>query len=197
MGKPKKSRQRQQSVETVCNVCGFTWWKGIPQESAAHRREHRRRMACLEPQPLRKIIAARKSQETELGHFSFNNALVTTCSPVWKHKQMYERAKAFKREFDYDVIQWDTPRECDPNAHGFLFTDDAGSIVGACAFRNRVDENKNQWGLQWVWICPKERRKGHLSKRWKMFRKWFGGFRVEPPVSKAMEAFLIKQEDES
>jgi hypothetical protein len=107
---------------------------------------------------------------------------------------MYLRAGAFRREFHYDFIQWGDPED-DPDAQGFLFANEAGSILGACAFRRREHDGKSWWGLQWIWICPLARRKGMLTERWLEFRKRFGDFRVEGPVSPAMEHFVVKQGD--
>jgi len=39
---------------------------------------------------------------------------------------MYERARAFRREFGYDFIQWGSPRDDDHYGCGFLFNDDIG-----------------------------------------------------------------------
>ena len=108
------------------------------------------------------------------------------------HKHMVQRARRFKRELGYDFVQWGYP-ERDPRARGFLFNDDTGTfgngaVVGACAFRWRGTE----WGLQFIWITPKARRKGVLSRRWGRFREQFGEFVIEPPLSASMEAFAEK-----
>ncbi len=97
----------------------------------------------------------------------------------------------------YDFVQWKSPKgDTDPYVHGYLFANEAGMIVGACSFRYRKSKSeKTYWALDWVWICPKERGKGHLSKRWQQFRKQFRNFFVTPPVSEDMKAFLKGKEE--
>lgn len=177
-------RRRPEPVETVCPDCGLTYRRGDPESSECHRREHRKRMRYLNPQPDVRILEARQSDP--------DPELVTSLSPPWKHREMYDRAYAFKREFRYDFVQWQSRKgDDDRQAHGYLITDDAGAIVGACTFRWR----ESRWGLQWVWISPLHRRQGHLGRRWQDFRKRFGDFQVESPVSEAMRAFLARKGD--
>lgn len=177
-------RRQPPLMRVTCPGCNYTYFRGDPESSADHRREHKHRMTYLDPQPHAQLLLARQS-ETE-------PELVTTASPTWKHKEMYVRAHAFKREFGYDFVQWESARgDRDPDAHGVLLSDDAGAIVGACAFRWRQDK----WGLQWIWICPKQRRQGWLTRRWACLRERFGDFQVEAPVSEAMQAFLKKRGD--
>jgi len=185
-----KYRDRPDPVRTICPDCEYEWFKGDPESSGRHRKEHKIRMYYLHPETLPSFIQEMSvSEEPEL---------VTASSPRWKHHEMYIRAKAFRREFSFDFVQWKSPIDNDPNVHGFLFSNAAGAIVGACAFRERTgNDGTKQWGLQWVWICPKERRNGHLSSRWKMFRERFGNFIVESPVSHAMQGFLQKHGDSS
>ncbi|MDB5128341.1 hypothetical protein [Mucilaginibacter sp.] len=187
---PKYKPQRA-PVEVSCPGCGHNYHKGDPESSMLHRKEHKKRMTWLQPQALPAMLLER----AEKGPFA---ELVTCDSPAWKHSEMYNRALAFKREFHYDFTQWKSPnsgRE-DPDVQGYLFTGEFGEIIGACAFRNRSDDPEIQkWGLQWIWLCPRERRKGHLEQRWRMFRQRFGNFLVEPPVSEAMQGFLKKQGD--
>jgi hypothetical protein len=182
-----KYRSRRESERTICKECGVEWRKGDPDSSYHHRKEHKRRMKYLNPQPHLKVIEDRKHNPTP--------ELVRYGSPTWKHKEMYLRALAFKREFHYDFIQWKSPKgDSDPYVYGYLFTNEAGMIVGACSFRFRKSESqKNYWALDWVWVCPKERCKGHLSKRWSQFRIQFGDFFVTNPVSDNMKAFLEKR----
>jgi hypothetical protein len=112
------------------------------------------------------------------------------------------RAATFQREFCYDFVQWDGPHqiESDPRARGFLFNDDSGvfghgAIVGACAFRWREHtDHPPCWAMQWIWIAPKARRRGILSRRWDAFRARFGKFVIEPPLSEAMQAFAAKHD---
>ena len=96
-------------------------------------------------------------------------------------------------------MQWGSPEgDDDPKVHGFLFNDGSevfghGAIAGTCAFRWREWKNRPpSWGLQWIWVAPKARRHGILSRRWPMLRARFGAFVIEPPLSAAMAAFAAK-----
>jgi hypothetical protein len=183
-----RHREERRPVQTTCAECGATWWKGDPESSFSHRREHKKRMALLDPQPSALMLAA-ISDGNDPEH-------VDRWSPEWKHKEMYARAVAFKREFRYDFVQWDR-NESDPTCHGFLFSLPDGRIVGACAFRMRSFEGDlSAYGLQWIWIAPAHRRRGVLRERWANLRERFGDFYVEPPVSQAMQDFLASVGDE-
>ncbi|WJS98200.1 GNAT family N-acetyltransferase [Novosphingobium humi] len=181
-----KHRVVKAPVAVKC-ACGLTWYRGDPESSLAHRKEHKRRMVYLDPQPHAQVL-----KERAVGLFDEH---VDRMSPLWRNKEMYSRALAFKREEGYDFLQWST-RETDQNTHGFLFADDDGRIVGACAFRYRIYENAlSRWGLQWVWIAQPHRRRGVLASRWATLRERFGDFDVETPVSDGMSAFLDKMGD--
>lgn len=102
-------------------------------------------------------------------------------------KAVYQCALYFRREFNYDFVQFgvqDTSDYC-----AFLFIDKhlyEPTVVGACCFI-RVPSG---WHLDWVWMHPYQRGKGRLSEAWPYFRKWFGDFTLEHPLSPAMQAFL-------
>lgn len=186
-----KFRRQGDPLPVTCAECGLQWYKGDSDSSANHRKEHKRRMHYLEPKPSKQMLEDRQIVD--------DPELVKTTSATWKHKEMYIRAVAFKREFGYDFVQWQSEKgDKDPYVQGFLFTDEPGAIVGACSFRrdDKMDNN-DFWVLDWVWICPKERRKGHLAKRWERLRKRFGNFRLTFPVSDDMKTFLAKHRDSS
>ncbi|ERM80427.1 hypothetical protein P872_21855 [Rhodonellum psychrophilum GCM71 = DSM 17998] len=162
-----KYRKRPQIRRVVCDDCGFECQKGDPESSFLHRKEHKRRLSWLKPDPLPIMLLELQKDRIEAEHVSF----ISSC---WKHKEMYNRALAFKREFHNNFVQWSHNGKEDIDAHGFLFTGDKGEIVGACAFRNRTKDGQHQrWGLLWIWFCPNERRNGHLAKRWRMLRLRF------------------------
>jgi hypothetical protein len=187
--KAPKYRQARSPVKTICPDCGDTWYRGDPDSSAAHRREHKQRLHVLDPKPLADMLSARLSMN--------DPELVRSTSPKWKHFEMYERARAFRREEGYDFVQWNShDGDDDPHVHGFLMSDAEGRILGAISFRWREPRDEPAfWGLQWVWIAPKMRRRGILSSRWAVFRERFGDFVVESPVSETMQAFLSKHGD--
>lgn len=183
---PKYGRQSE-PIRTTCDICGVEWRKGDPDSSASHRKEHKKRLLYLDPEPVKEMII-------ELGA-SNEPELVTSMSPAWKHREIYLRAVAFRREFHYDFVQWQSPKGIsDQHAHGYLFVNDSNVIVGACSFRYQISKsNQKYWALDWVWISPNERRKGHLNKRWEYFRKKFGDFLVSYPVSDQMKSFLERK----
>ena len=170
-----------QSVE--CPGCGLTYMKGSPTDEREHRRAHRRWSVVNDPKPHRRLIDA-LVRDTDA-------CWVGADAPGWKRKEVYERARLFRREFGYDFLQWSI--EDDPDAIGFLFSDGIGRIIGACAFRPQLGNADRPWRLDWIWLCPDARRSGSLRREWQRFRQRFGDFDVEPPLSEAMKAFLIKQ----
>jgi hypothetical protein len=181
-------RKAAQLIHTHCPQCGQEWYKGDPESSANHRTQHKLILSYSEPKPIPELLEERKSNP--------DAELVTNSSPAWKQREIYLRARAFKREFRYDFIQWhDIKGDDDPDVHGFLFANEAGAVVGACAFRKQDNPEAKLWRLDWVWVCPKERRNGHLALRWPMFKERFGDFYIEHPVSDDMVAFAHKQGD--
>lgn len=121
---------------------------------------------------------------------------VSWTSPLWQQRQVFLRARAFKREFNYSTIQWAEDGETDNWADAYLFTNEESRIVGVVVFRYRQYQDAPKgWALQWVWFAPAFRRQGYLSKYWPQLRQRYLDFHVEPPVSDAMKAFLVKRGD--
>jgi GNAT superfamily N-acetyltransferase len=185
-----KYRRQPEPKGTICSECGVEWYRGDPDSSASHRREHQSRMRYLDPQPSPQMLAARLTDD-DAEH-------VDSESAVWKHEEVYARALAFKREKRYDFVQWTKSGDTDPEAHAYLFTSKSGVIVGACAFRLRSFEGlaEKRYGLQWIWVAPQYRRQGFLRQRWKRLRERHGDFWIEPPVSEDMRSFLAAMGDE-
>ncbi len=101
----------------------------------------------------------------------------------------------FRREFDYDFPGYEAYG--DNNRRDRIFVLTQGSyervVVGVIVFRWREYTNApHQLVLSWLWIHPFLRRKGILTSYWPIFRKLYGKFRIEQPLSKAMRAFLQK-----
>jgi hypothetical protein len=96
----------------------------------------------------------------------------------------------YKRQFDrYDDEGKDLTYLWGEPAEGRV------AIYGACCFRFRQYQKTSSYAMQWIWIHPYARRKGHLSAAWPYFRKRFGAFIVERPYSGEMEVFLDKRKD--
>jgi hypothetical protein len=159
--------------------------KGSRTDELSHRSYHQQRFSIIEPKPHRRF--------SEALNRDLNAAWVDEKSPKWKRKEVYDRALEFKRDLGYDFAQWQTEARHDPDAIGFLFSDERGRIVGACAFRPQHGANERPWRLDWIWICPEARRLGQLDRQWDRFRQRFGVFDIEPPISDAMQAFLRKR----
>lgn len=184
---PKYRRRSGPSYRT-CGECGTSYMHGDPESSAYHRKAHARVTRITKPSPSPRMIERQESIE--------DAEVVRQYAPKWMHREMYERAFAFKREMHYDFVQWsENGREDDPDARGHLFVDDGGTIHGACAFRIRRHDGGERWALQWVWVRPDARRSGILSARWNDLRRRYGDFHVEEPVSEAMQAFLACRGD--
>lgn len=178
-----KYRTPRKPVEAVCEGCGYRWQRGDPDSSAAHRREHARRMPFLDPSPDPNMLAARLAEA--------DPELVDWRSPQWKQDAMDDRAQLFRQETHYSFVGWGAKAEQDTKAKGYLLTREDGAIVGACAFRWREYRDAPEaWALQWVWVCPSARRQGVLRSRWPKFRELYGDFAIEEPVSSDMQAFV-------
>jgi len=181
---PKYRRTPEPRMRT-CEVCGTSYMHGDPDSSASHRKAHRRVTHVTSPTALPQMVAHLATTD--------GSGLVQAGSPAWMHREIYERAFAFKREMGYDFVQWASPkRDDDPDVRGHLMTDADGVIHGACAFRLRRNDDGDRWGLQWIWIRPDARRSGLLSERWADYRERYADFHVEGPVSKAMRQFLSR-----
>jgi hypothetical protein len=127
-----------------------------------------------------------------------NPIRVTIKSPKSYRQAVYRIADFFRREFQYDFVQYGVDgEENDPNHVAFLWVHREGEkvseefkvpCIGACCFRLR----ESDYALQWAWIHPYRRRQGLLESALPELKEEFGEFYVEPPLSKAMKAFLKK-----
>ncbi|WP_155741419.1 hypothetical protein [Burkholderia territorii] len=119
-------------------------------------------------------------------------------------------ARYFKREGHFDHMQFEADEAvADPDFvryEAWLFhvpawdlaTEDQGTprrMIGACCFRWREwSDLEPGWSLDWIWLHPFERDRGHLSKAWPVFEARYGAsFHVATPLSLAMQAFLIRR----
>ena len=122
-----KYRKRPETQSVTCPDCGMLYVKGLRTDEQAHRSFHRKRFAIIDPKPNRQFADALSRD--------LDASWVDASSPKWKRKAVYDRALEFKRELGYDFVQWEIDPDHDGEAVGFLFSDDADRIVGACAFR--------------------------------------------------------------
>lgn len=132
-----------------------------------------------------------------LGPIPDNPVAVTHKSPKQLRKCVYEIARMFRREFDYDFVQYGYKGDdYDPDCVAYLWhapdnkdlTLRRRSACGVACFRLRETGH----ALQWIWLHPFLRNKGVLSLAWPTFVDRHPEFDVEWPMSKAMKAFLAK-----
>lgn len=119
--------------------------------------------------------------------------VVTMRSPLPYRRAVYELAVCFRREFEYDFVQYGYEgKEDDPDARAFLWIEPIDDIaIGGCCFRWRDwSDAPPGWALQWIWLHPYRRGHGLLTKAWPIFKKHFGEFVVERPLSYGMQSFL-------
>ncbi|WP_372922417.1 hypothetical protein [Roseovarius sp.] len=171
----------REQVRKTCEACGETYMQGLKGEEDRHAIEHRKVLEPLEPRPSR---AWRRYVEEDP-----DAIWVDANSPNWMHVAITRRARAFKREFGYDFVQWSGASHANPGAVAFAFLDEECRLIGGCAFRLGGGKNgRNK--LDWIWFCPSARRQGHLTRAWPRLVDRMGEFDLEPPVSEAMQAFV-------
>lgn len=137
----------------------------------------------VEDEKTKRKLKVRTPQEL---HFVTNHSSKKT-------KKAVERfAHYFRREFQYDFVQFSSIRELEPLSYIAFYWQYDEMAFGAGCFRHREFTNFNGWALQWVWLHPYFRTKGHLKAAWPIFKELCGNFDVEGPYSEAMYQFLIK-----
>lgn len=139
---------------------------------------------------------------TVLEHNNFDKGYIKVSSDMTNYDLIDEVNKLgwyFKEEFNYDSLH----RPSSP-FNAILFIDRADDknetmkdkycrIFGCCMFENKeIYQNHKQWVLEWVWIHPFFRHRGHLLKYWNMLEQQFGDFLIKKPVSCSMKEFLKK-----
>ena len=171
----------REKVRMTCGICGMTYMQGLKGEEDQHAIEHRKVLEALEPRPSR---AWRRAVGEDP-----NAIWVSAASPNWMHVAITRRARAFKREFRYDFVQWSDAASANPGGVACAFLDEDFRMIGGCAFR--LGEGKGgRKKLDWIWFCPSARRQGHLTRAWPQLVDRMGKFDLEPPVSEAMQAFV-------
>ena len=171
-------------ASVFCDVCGMNYL--LPQNQAQHCEFHAETLEAILPQRDKRFLTEPAMRGGLLP--------VTANSRQFLHDHVLRRAVAFRREFQYDFVQWPMGRETNPNTCGYLFVNTDQIAVGACKFEFDMWEgHSNSWSLEWVWIAPKYRRTAVLSQRWKTLHQIHGDFFNAPPLSPAFEAFLSKQ----
>lgn len=130
-------------------------------------------------------------------------------SPKILLRSVEKLAYYFKREMHFDFVQfeaaeteasrdfvpyeayaffepaYDRVEEAKPTPH---------RVFGACCFRLRGwSDHAPAWSLDWVWMHPYFRHRGHLTRAWTIFEHRYGeNFHVARPFSLAMNSFMEK-----
>lgn len=139
---------------------------------------------------------------SESGPFPRYCRIVNQSSPAADRNAAECLAWFFKREFSYDFVQYLASERGNGKDCVVLLTDrgytktgkEVEFAYGAICMRWRTYSNHEpEWAMTWVWLHPYERNKGHLSDIWQGLETRFPGFRVEPPLSPAMHAFLTNR----
>lgn len=134
--------------------------------------------------------------------------LVRPESPIQIRQSVELLARYFMKEMRISGIQFDAAETRDKSwfvpYEAYLFHVDAFDvseeenpvaqrIFGACCFRWRTwDDVPAGWTLDWIWMHPFFRARGHLRKAWPKFEQKYGKFYLQRPSSCAMESFLKK-----
>jgi hypothetical protein len=172
----------------TCDYCHHRYLTNNPVDARIHASEHEWAQQLFDPLP--------DAQFAERLAANVQAELVDASSPLWMHEAVLQRARAFRREFSYDFVQWDgsAQRAAPEGCHGYLFAGDAaGTIAGACGFLvEKSGQYAGQWSLHWIWLAPKFRRQGFLKARWNDFLNRYGDFYIEAPLSEAMQGFVRK-----
>lgn len=125
--------------------------------------------------------------------------LVTAKSPRQHREAVFRIASYFHREIGTDFILFSPTDDRDYAAYLWLvYTSHRGKdrhmAFGACCFRRQsLDSGYNYVALQWAWIHPLMRGIGAMQSAWGMFRRDYGDFYVDLPLSRAMRRFMQKQ----
>ncbi|UUY07697.1 hypothetical protein LRS11_18020 [Pseudomonas sp. J452] len=177
----------------TCDYCKHEYLSNNSIEARIHASEHEWTKQLFDPGPDERFAERLASGAQAV--------LVDSSSPLWMHEAVFQRARAFRREFRYDRVQWDgsIERPASKEWHGYLFAGDSkGTIAGACGFYHEESgQEAGRWGLHWIWLAPKFRRGGILKARWDDFLSRYGDFYIEPPISEAMQGFIRKHGSDS
>lgn len=106
-------------------------------------------------------------------------------------EHLYTIAKYFAQEFDFGPAYNYEYQTNDQNI-GYLFID-TEIVFGACGFSKLPISSENIWCLEWVWLHPCFRNKGHFSYYWKIFIQEYLQLAIKAPISCEMQKFLKKQ----
>jgi hypothetical protein len=115
---------------------------------------------------------------------------------IHNRKALEKLAVYFMREIGHDCQQVDLFSGSKDEDKFFIFSDSyreywSPLVIGGCSFRHREYSNHPPvLSLEWIWFHPYYRDKGILSAFWPAFRKLYGDFAIDRPLSSTMKGFL-------
>ena len=81
--------------------------------------------------------------------------------------------------------------------HALVLVEDEFIAVGAVGFVwKKWSDAEPGWHVNFAWIADEWRREGVMTRRWGGWRKTYGAFTLEHPLSNAMSAFIDKTNDQ-
>jgi hypothetical protein len=119
-------------------------------------------------------------------------------SPLRLHQAVERCARDFRREFDYDFLQYSAREPYDTReTQAWLWTQTADTsahtqVLGAACLRLRTYTNIPEpfWAMQWIWFHPYARRRGLFRAAWPLILTHYDGVQMEPPVSSTMQRLV-------
>lgn len=108
-------------------------------------------------------------------------------------EHLYTIAKYFAKEFDYGPA-YNYEYHTDDKNMGYLFTD-AEIVFGACGFSKLPIASEDIWCLEWIWLHPSFKHRGHFTYYWNIFIQEYPQMAIKAPISCEMQEFLKKQDN--
>jgi hypothetical protein len=117
---------------------------------------------------------------------------------AWK-ENLAMSARLFKKEMNFDHLQFDESMYENDNFVGVLFLQRAMDLVlHEDHYPNRVVggavfvAHGASFELDWLWLHPFARNRKMLKSNWPTLTQRFGSFSVAKPISLQMSAFIQK-----
>lgn len=155
--------QSESSRTCTCPVCGLLRCRPYlsEDERRQHRREHRKVLEIYEPEPAPAVF----------GTGPFLKVVPRSSGRIRNHLEGC--ARMFRRECGFDFLPYSTDdHDSEAASRQFLIVSPAGRPIGGTGARRRTyDDIGWVWEASWVWIIPRERRRGHLRAAWEMLKE--------------------------
>lgn len=170
-----------------CQVCGLLHCHPYESddERLQHRRHHREVLRIYEPQPSPAVFGTGPFLEVE------------PRSSLRVRHHLEGCALMFRRECGFDFAPYSTDDHAGEAAsRQFLIVSPEGRPIGGTGARRRTFEDIGPvWEAAWIWVIPRERRRGHLKAAWGMLKEELPSIRPELPLSEAASQFFAFRMD--